>query len=60
MKVIKSNRNYQVYLIENINNEAKITIIENLMGWILSGKVRPYAPKNQKVKADTIMLTLIN
>lgn len=56
---LKNNRNYQVYIINDLNENPKVTIIDNLMGWILNGRVRPYASKNQKVKADRVMFTLI-
>lgn len=56
---LENNRNYQVYLVNDINGSPKTTIIDNLMGWILNGRVRPYAQKNQKVKSERVMFTLI-
>ena len=56
---MKNNRNYQVYLINNMSSQPTVTIIDNLMGWLLKGKIVPCAPKNKKVKADTVTLTIV-
>lgn len=57
-KCLENNLNYQVYLVQNIENKPTITLIENLIGWMMSGKIRPGATKNEKVKAGQIMLSL--
>lgn len=57
-KCLENNLNYQVYLVQNIENKPKVTLIENVIGWIMSGKIRPGATKNEKVKAGQIMLSL--
>lgn len=51
--------NYQVYLIRNVGEKPKIILIDNLLAWITSGKIRPGASKNEKVKAGQVMLTLV-
>lgn len=57
---LDNNLNYQVYLIRNVGEEKpKIILIDNLIAWITSGKVRPGASKNEKVKAGQVMLTLV-
>jgi hypothetical protein len=57
---LNNNLNYQVYLIRNVGEEKpKIILIDNLIAWITSGKVRPGASKNEKVKAGQVMLTLV-
>lgn len=56
---MKNNRNYQVYLINNMSSQPTVTIIDNLMGWLLKGKIVPCAPKNMKIKADTVTLTIV-
>ena len=55
---LKNNLNYQVYLVRNIASKPKIILIDNLIGWLMSGKVLPGALKNEKVKAGQVMLTL--
>lgn len=57
-KCLEQNLKYQVYLIRDVDSKPKILLIDNLMGWIQSGKVRPGASKNEKVKAGQVMLTL--
>lgn len=56
---MKNNRNYQVYLINNMSSQPTVTIIDNLMGWLLKGKIVPCAPQNMKIKADTVTLTIV-
>lgn len=56
---MKNNRNYQVYLINKMSSQPTVTIIDNLMGWLLKGKIVPCAPKNMKIKADTVTLTIV-
>ena len=56
---MKNNRNDQVYLINNMSSQPTVTIIDNLMGWLLKGKIVPCAPKNMKIKADTVTLTIV-
>lgn len=57
-KCLDNNLNYQVYLVQEIESKPNVTLIENLMGWMMSGKIRPGATKNEKVKAGQIMLSL--
>jgi hypothetical protein len=42
-----------------MSSQPTVTIIDNLMGWLLKGKIVPCAPKNKKVKADTVTLTIV-
>ncbi len=55
---LNNNLNYQVYLVRNVDSTPKIIWIDNLIGWMMSGKVRPGALRNEKVKAGQVMLTL--
>lgn len=55
---LNNNLNYQVYLVRNVDTNPKIIWIENLIGWMMNGKVRPGALRNEKVKAGQVMLTL--
>jgi len=56
---LSNSLNYQVYLVRDVANAPKIVLIDNLIGWITCGKVRPCAEKNEKVKAGHVMLTLV-
>lgn len=56
---MKNNRNYQVYLINKMSSQPTVTIIDNLMGWLLKGKIVPCASKNMKIKADNVILTIV-
>lgn len=56
---LNNSLNYQVYLVRDVANTPKIILIDNLIGWITCGKVRPCAEKNEKVKAGHVMLTLV-
>lgn len=55
---LNNNRNYQVYLIRNVEDHPKIILIDNLIGCLMTGKVRPGASKNEKVKAGQVMMTI--
>jgi hypothetical protein len=57
---LKDNLHYQVYLVLNIESNPTFIIIDNLMGWILNGKVIPCAEVNKKVKAGQAMFTLVD
>lgn len=52
-------KNYQVYIISNLQDTPSLTIIDNLMDWIMKGKVVPCASSNIKLKADSIVLSLV-
>ncbi len=56
---LSNSLNYQVYLVRDVATTPKIVLIDNLIGWITCGKVRPCAEKNEKVKAGHVMLTLV-
>ncbi len=56
---LSNSLNYQVYLVRDVANTPKIVLIDNLIGWITCGKVRPSAEKNEKVKAGHVMFTLV-
>ncbi len=56
---LENSLNYQVYLIRNVGGKPKIILVDNLIGWLTTGKVMPGALKNEKVKAGQVMLTLV-
>lgn len=51
---------YQIYFVRNVSSAPKVTIISNLMDWLTKGKVVPYANKNKKVKAERVMLMVLD
>jgi hypothetical protein len=55
---IKNTKNYQVYFVHDILIEPKIIKIDNLLDWILKGKIYPLSDKNRNVKANRIMMTI--
>ncbi len=56
---VKNSRNYQIYVISKMNTaEPSLTIIDNLMDAIVSGKVVPCATANTKLKAGHVVLTI--
>lgn len=53
-------RNYQVYIIGNLaSQQPTLTLIDNLKDWLLKGLVVPCADKNIKLKADSVVLTIV-
>lgn len=55
---VKNARNYQVYVISNLQSNPTLTIIDNLMDAIATGKVVPCASANTKLKAGHVVLTI--
>jgi hypothetical protein len=55
---LKNTSKYQIYFITDALQNPKITIIENLMNWILTEKVVPYPFRNRKQKAERIIFTI--
>lgn len=51
-------RNYQVYVISNMQSNPTLTVIDNLMDAIATGKVVPCAEANTKLKAGHVVLTI--
>ena len=59
MACASNNRNYQVYLINNLEGEPVLTVVDNLMEWISNGRIVPCCGKNIKLKADSVVLTVV-
>jgi len=55
---INNTKNYQIYFLSNVLSSPDIIKIDNLLDWILKGKIYPMSHKNRKVKAERIMMTL--
>lgn len=56
---LKNSKNYQIYFIGNTLRFPEITKIDNLMDWILKGKIVPYSTKNIKLKAERVVFTIL-
>ena len=55
---IDNTKNYQIYFIYNALSSPEFIKIDNLLDWILKGKIYPLSKRNRKVKADRIMMTI--
>ncbi len=56
---ISNSTNYQLYFVKNAITNPEITKIDNLMKWLISGKVIPFHIKNKKVKAERVYFTIV-
>lgn len=56
---LKNPYKYIVYFIYNALKAPKIIKIDNLLDWILKGKIVPYPLRNRKVKAERILFTIM-
>ncbi len=56
---VKNSRNYQVYVLSNLSSsEPTLTVVDNLMDWITSGRIVPCADANIKLKAGHVVFTI--
>lgn len=56
---ISNSTNYQLYFVKNVTTNPEVTKIDNLMKWLISGKVIPFHTKNKKVKAERVYFTIV-
>lgn len=54
-----NNRNYQVYLVRNLQASPALTIIDSLMGWVNKGWVLPCSDRNIKLAAHKVVLSIV-
>ena len=57
---LNQTKNYQVFFVFDVFGEPKIIKIDNLLDWILKGKIVPYAKNNIKLKAERVVLTILD
>lgn len=50
--------NYQIYRVFNIEGTPSILKIDNLLEWILSGRIVPYLLATEQIKGGRVFLTL--
>lgn len=51
-------KNYQVYFIKNSLSKPSYTFIDNLLDWLLKGKIVPYLNERSVIKEERVFLTL--
>lgn len=51
-------KNYQIYFVKNSFSNPTPIFIDNLMDWLLRGKVVPYLKERQVIKEERVFLTL--
>jgi hypothetical protein len=52
-------KNYQVYFVQNSLENPTHIHIDNLLDWILKGKVVPYLNEKQVIKEERVFLTIV-
>ncbi len=50
--------NYQIYRIFNVEGNENVFVIDNLMEWIINGKVVPYLEATETIKGGRVFLTI--
>lgn len=56
---LKKSKNYQIYFISEVLTKPIILKIDNLLDWILNGRIVPYSNHNFPLKAERIFLTIL-
>jgi hypothetical protein len=56
---LNQTKNYQVFFVSEALDAPKFTKIDNLLDWVLKGKVVPYSKKNIKLKSERVVLTIL-
>lgn len=51
-------KNYQIYFVKNSFSSPTPIFIDNLLDWLLRGKVVPYLKEKQAIKEERVFLTL--
>ncbi len=56
---LNQTKNYQIFLVSEARSEPTVTRIDNLLAWLLTGKVVPYSSQHRKLKPEEIILTVL-
>lgn len=56
---LQNKSKYQIFFVSSALTNPQLTKIDNLMDWIIEGKVIPISTKNIKLKADRIIFTIM-
>jgi hypothetical protein len=51
--------NYQIYFVKNSFDKPSHIFIDNLLDWMLKGKIVPYLIERQLIKEERVFLTHI-
>lgn len=51
-------KNYQIYFVKNSFGKPNHTFIDNLLDWLLKGKIVPYLKERDIIKEERVFLTL--
>lgn len=55
---LNNTKNYQIYFIQNALGSATHIFINNLLDWLLKGKIHPYLKTRDIIKEERVFLTI--
>ncbi len=55
---LNNTKNYQIYFIQNVLGSPTHIFINNLLDWLLKGKVLPYLKTREVIKEERVFLTV--
>lgn len=55
---LNNTNNYQVYFIQNVIGNPSHIFINNLLDWLLKGKIHPYLKAREIIKEERVFLTV--
>ncbi len=55
---LNNTKNYQIYFIQNVLGSPTHVFINNLLDWLLKGKINPYLKTRDIIKEERVFLTI--
>jgi len=55
---LNNTKNYQIYFIQNVLSNPTHIFINNLLDWLLNGKIHPYLKTRDIIKEERVFLTV--
>ena len=55
---LDNTENYQIYRVFNLSSEPTVLKIDNLLAWILDGRIVPYLLSTEQIKGGRVFLTI--
>ena len=55
---LKNTDNYQIYRVFNIDSTPRVLKIDNLLDWLLDGRIVPYLLATEQIKGGRVFLTI--
>ncbi len=55
---LNNTKNYQIYFIQNVIGSPTHIFINNLLDWLLKGKIHPYLKTRDIIKEERVFLTV--